>query len=804
MTNVNMTTVDMTNVAHMARIRLVEMSRRMALVAGVATSLGASSALAQITRQLEDSPWGPIVRQTDEATGEVRVIDQLGRAALITPGQAPEGGFQQRAPGDWTAIGPFGGDVQDVTMWNQNSNIVLAGTAPTGGFGGNLFRSTNNGITWTAVPQLAGRSVFDIEVVGNGTIWLGTQDSLFRSTDGGLTFTAVNLNIGANDQVYSVEVDPANAQVIWVGVAESSTQTVLLSTNGGTTWTNLSPPIANQGCRSIALDPANPGHVYAAMAGAFGGGSLWFSSDNGATWNNRSAGLPNNPMNDVLVVGPRVFVAGGQLFGGQNLGLYVTDDRGLTWNLLSASWPVNVANDVQVDALNPSVLYVATPRGVHKSLNQGNTWQLSVGGTSLFSCNSVDAFANNNVFVGASSFGVLRSVDLGATFDIASNGISELNVFSIASNPQNAAELAIAFQGLNDGGVYASINQGQGWAAQAVPATRWNTVKFSPTGVLHALSDGPTTIAPEALYRRNANNTWTALGPDQGTLFESELQAILFSGTNPNLIMLGGNDFGVAGFEATAWRSTNAGGAWTKEYEGVETFESLTAMAFRADGTEQTVLASVTDTSASTGGSLRSTDNGDSWTRSDAGLPAANFRGTDLTPVAGQPDTFYMSNELAFNASAAGLWKTTDAGLSWTSLALGELSVRVLGDPRDPDVLYSANRTSRNIRLSEDAGATFVNFSNGLGGAGNFQDLEFAGAPLNRILLATSRGAYLGEPVSACRADFNNDGQVDFFDFLDFASAFGNDEPSADFDGNGQVDFFDYLDFGNEFANCDQ
>ena len=48
---------------------------------------------------------------------------------------------------------------------------------------------------------------------------------------------------------------------------------------------------------------------------------------------------------------------------------------------------------------------------------------------------------------------------------------------------------------------------------------------------------------------------------------------------------------------------------------------------------------------------------------------------------------------------------------------------------------------------------------------------------------------------SFCRGDFNHDGQVDFFDYLDFVQALSNEDPSADFNGDGQVDFFDYLDF---------
>jgi hypothetical protein len=46
-----------------------------------------------------------------------------------------------------------------------------------------------------------------------------------------------------------------------------------------------------------------------------------------------------------------------------------------------------------------------------------------------------------------------------------------------------------------------------------------------------------------------------------------------------------------------------------------------------------------------------------------------------------------------------------------------------------------------------------------------------------------------------CPADFNNDGAVDFFDYLDFVAAFDVGDPSADFNGDGATDFFDYLDF---------
>jgi hypothetical protein len=62
-----------------------------------------------------------------------------------------------------------------------------------------------------------------------------------------------------------------------------------------------------------------------------------------------------------------------------------------------------------------------------------------------------------------------------------------------------------------------------------------------------------------------------------------------------------------------------------------------------------------------------------------------------------------------------------------------------------------------------------------------------------------TRGVVLRPLGAGCPADFNSDGQADFFDYLDFAQAFDASDPSADFNGDGQIDFFDYLDFAQAF-----
>lgn len=60
--------------------------------------------------------------------------------------------------------------------------------------------------------------------------------------------------------------------------------------------------------------------------------------------------------------------------------------------------------------------------------------------------------------------------------------------------------------------------------------------------------------------------------------------------------------------------------------------------------------------------------------------------------------------------------------------------------------------------------------------------------------------AALIQPVSCfCPGDFNRDGVSDFFDWLDYLTAYVAGDPRADIDLDGEIDPFDYLSFQLEF-----
>ncbi len=720
--------------------------------------------------------------------------DAQGHRAPIAacPATAPKRDAALGLPA-WVALGPFGGDVEGVAASPANASIVLAGVAPASGGGGALYRSTDAGATWSIVAALNGISVFDVVFAPDGTAYAGTLEGVWKSTDHGANWTQLSLGIGLNDAVLELSIDPSNPSIIWAGIDDAlggQPVNVMRSTNAGATWFNRTPPLPSpMSCRGLAVDPANSAHVCAAFGGAFGGGQVWISGNGGTSWINRSAGLPGNPMNDILHDGSRVLVCGGQLFGSQFVGVYESLNDGVTWTALhDGSWPLLVIDDLEIDPNDSGVILAASAgAGVFRTDNGGDTWTFGIGGTGSLSLNAV-RFApagSSVIYLGASSAGVLASGDGGASFEPSSTGIGALNTVSIEVNPIDTGELAIAFQGLNDGGVQTSLDGGSTWTLEPVPPTRYITVRFAPDGTLYAISDGPSSIAPEGLYRREGNGSWTGIGPDQGTLFESELAALRFSRNDPALIITGGADFGVAGFEATVWHTPDGGETWQKTYEGPVDSEHVTAIEIVEDGSDAVMVASFTDFGeAQTGGALRSIDGGLSWSESSAGLPSG-AQGTGLCASPGDVDTFFLADG-DLGIGLGGLHVSTNAGETWASSGFHESLIQdVVCDPSDDQVMYAARLFGTLAFRSEDQGATFVPFSTGLEAAGNAEDLGHAAGTQPRLLLATSTGAYARNLGIPCPWDCGDgDGNVGIVDLLALLGGWGG--PGAcDSDGGG-------------------
>ena len=679
-----------------------------------------------------------------QAGGSGSALDARGcRATAAALDQVSVPATSALVTSSWSALGPFGGDIQDVQVSPADSSLVLAALASSSGVGG-LMRSTDGGASWAPVASLANVACYCLAFAPDGTAYAGTLDGVWKSTNGGASFTAQSLGIGLNDQVNALVVDPADPQRLWCGIADYlgfQPVVVMLSINGGTSWSNKTPPLAQSfGCNGIAVDPADNQHVYVALGGAFGGGKVWATTNGGTSWVNHSPGLPNNPMQDVVFDGGRVLVCGGQLFGSQIVGLYSTVNDGMTWTPLhDGTWPLLVINDIAIDPNDSDTIYLASAgQGLYRSIDDGVSWNFQVGGTGSLSVNSV-AFApgsSSTIFTGSSSAAVWKSTNGGTSFGASSTGIGALDTYSIGSNPLDERELAVAFQGANNGGVYTTLDGGQSWTLEALPPTRYSCVRFSASGQLFAISSGPSSIAPEGLYRRDGA-TWTSIGPDQGTLYESDLTTMRFSSSDPDLIWAGGADFGVAGFEQTVWRTTTGGGSWDKVDEGAA--NRMVRDLHVVDAAESTLVAAFTDNSGgSAGGVLRSIDGGATWVPSGTGLATA-VQATSFSTSPLEPGKVFLSSSLA---GQPGVYESADGGQSWTSTGYVGEALAVVADQHVPDTLYISRSNASKVQVSIDGGATFAPHNLGLTTAGFVRALQPSLGPGNDLLLASGTGTF--------------------------------------------------------------
>ncbi|MGL5888328.1 MAG: VPS10 domain-containing protein, partial [Bacteroidia bacterium] len=106
-------------------------------------------------------------------------------------------------------------------------------------------------------------------------VFCGTQPGeIYKSIDGGQNWFLTSINVGNLGEVSSIEIDPTDPNVVYVGAAS----TIIKTTDGGATWSPLLT-VNNLRVNELLINPQNPQIV---MAACFGG--LYRSTDGGANW----------------------------------------------------------------------------------------------------------------------------------------------------------------------------------------------------------------------------------------------------------------------------------------------------------------------------------------------------------------------------------------------------------------------------------------------------------------------------------------------------------------------------------------
>jgi hypothetical protein len=141
---------------------------------------------------------------------------------------------------------------------------------------------------------------------------------------------ALNPEDPGGRNVSAITVASGNSSAIWVGHNSGDVFVTQNGTAATPSWQqkdNLTPPLPNRVCNSIAVDPFNNNRVYAAFGG-FSPNNLWRSDNGGSTWTDVTGNLPDVPIY-VVTVNP---YRPNRIYVGTEIGVFGSDDSGASWS----------------------------------------------------------------------------------------------------------------------------------------------------------------------------------------------------------------------------------------------------------------------------------------------------------------------------------------------------------------------------------------------------------------------------------------------------------------------------------------
>jgi photosystem II stability/assembly factor-like uncharacterized protein len=305
----------------------------------------------------------------------------------------------------------MGGRVSDIALDPHNPFVFYVGLAH-----GGVFKTEDNGVSFDPIfDKQPALSIGAVAVAPSDStvIWVGTGEAndrnssgwgngVYRSTDGGENWQ--NVGLKESRAIGRIVVHPSKPEVAYVAVsghlwADGGERGLFKTTDGGKNWKLIlqapEPHNARTGCSDVALDPASPEIVYAALyprqrtpwsftsgPGVTGGedvGGIFKSINGGTSWKKlTNGGLPTQTGRIGLAVSasnPRVVMAIVQSYEGgtssiddmrsKSGGVFRSENGGEKWTRVSAINPrpfyfsqirIDPANDQRVYLLQYALL----------------------------------------------------------------------------------------------------------------------------------------------------------------------------------------------------------------------------------------------------------------------------------------------------------------------------------------------------------------------------------------------------------------------------------------------------------------
>ncbi len=238
---------------------------------------------------------------------------------------------------------------------------------------GNLFRiNADNSIDdldGGDTPQLFGRTAFFAPFIvdpSNRNRILYATHLIFESLDRGTSWQPISQDVTTGTgAVRSIAMAPSDSNVIYIATNDGLVQR---SDDGGRNFTLIAEDIPGwpRITRELFIHPENPMIVYLAVA-HFEQAQIMRSDNGGADWEALDAFLPDVPVNVVAVDTRADLLRDGVIYAGTDSGIYFSVDDGISWQQYGEGMPNAAVIDLLIDE----------PRGRLIAATQGRgAWEL--------------------------------------------------------------------------------------------------------------------------------------------------------------------------------------------------------------------------------------------------------------------------------------------------------------------------------------------------------------------------------------------------------------------------------------------
>jgi hypothetical protein len=329
-------------------------------------------------------------------------------------------GLCSTAFGYWESIGPEGGSVSFIFQSYTDSNLFYAV------YGGKteseFLKSTDQGANWSVTGSLS-NSFGAMEIGLTGTLYGSTNGIIYRSTNEGLTWTPSTVT---GFYAWDFDIHPTNPDILYAAGYRLSGSNYFFSmattTNGGATWTVNDVTAAYQGYgKCIAVSPSSPGTIY------FGGSlkspaepKLFRSTDGGSSWTELTySGWNSDYYMNALAVHP---TNPNTVCAATRYNIYRSTNGGVGWTKTGSGRDNSYEMAWSVD--DTSVIFASATDVVHRSLNGGASWTEHASGLAPGTHQSIAAdWSNSANLYTVSYLGVYRSQNTASSWFSSNGGI---------------------------------------------------------------------------------------------------------------------------------------------------------------------------------------------------------------------------------------------------------------------------------------------------------------------------------------------------------------------------------------------